>query len=111
MRNHLSYVTLTGSEQALREKLKQFVHGRGLLRATLTVRERVCGKPNCKCVDGMKHKSTYIVSRQGGETRQLFIPKHLEEKARLWVKNYAELQDLLETISDQCWRKLEEREE
>jgi hypothetical protein len=111
MINPLSHLRLTGAEQALRERAKRVVHSTGMIRATLTVRERVCGKPNCKCLDGAKHKSLYIVSRQNGETRQMCVPKHLESKVRQWVKNYTELQELLEKISDQCWRKLEDREE
>ena len=111
MANPLSHIRLTGAEQALRQRVKKLVHSTGLIRATLTVRERVCGKPNCKCVDGAKHKSLYIVSRQDGVTRQLFVPKHMEGKVRQWVKNYADLQDLLEKVSEQCWRKLEDREE
>ena len=109
--NPLSHVRLTGSEHAWRDRLKQMVHSNGLLRGTLTIRERLCGKGNCRCVDGMKHRSLYIVSRQNGKTRQLYVPKHLENKVRQWVANYLEVQRVLETISDQCWKRLEDRED
>ena len=111
MPDPLRHVRLTAAERALRTQLQQLVQGTGLMRATLTVRERVCGKDNCKCASGKKHASLYLVSRQNGEMRQLFIPKHLEQKARQWVKSYLEAQEILEKISDQCWRRLEEREE
>jgi hypothetical protein len=111
MPDPLKHVRLTPAERALRVQLQQLVHAAGLMRATLTVRERVCGKENCKCASGKKHASLYLVSRQDGETRQLFVPKHLEAKARQWVKSYLDAQKILESISDQCWRRLEEREE
>lgn len=111
MADPIKHLKLTASERVLRSQLQQLVHAAGLIRATVTVRERVCGKNNCKCVSGKKHASLYIVSRQNGEMRQLFVPKHLERKARQWVKSYLEAQTILEKISDQCWRRLEEREE
>ena|SRR5215470_8702923 len=111
MPDPIKHVRLTAAERGLREQLKQLIHSAGLMRATITVRERVCGKDNCKCAAGDKHSSLYVVSRQGGETRQLFVPKHLERKARQWVKSYMEIQEILEQISDQCWRRLEDREE
>ena len=111
MADPIKHVRLTPVERALRAQLQQLLQGAGLMRATLTVRERVCGKDNCKCASGQKHASLYLVSRQNGKLRQLFVPKHLEPKARQWVKSYLEAQEVLETISDQCWRRLEEREE
>jgi hypothetical protein len=81
-----------------------------MIRATLSERERVCGKDNCRCTSGKKHKSLYIVSRQDGEMRQLYVPKHLEAKARQWVKNYMFVQELLERVSNFCWKRLVERD-
>ena len=102
---------MTGAERALRAQLQQMVETHAMMRATLTVRERVCGKENCKCASGEKHSSLYIVSRQNGKLRQLFVPKHMERKARQWVNNYLHVQELLERISDSCWKRLQEREE
>ncbi|MGI0084657.1 MAG: DUF6788 family protein [Nitrososphaerales archaeon] len=109
--NPLSYVRLTPAERVVRDELQRMLQASAVMRATLTVRERVCGKENCKCATGEKHSSLYIVSRQNGELRQLFVPKHLEAKARQWVKNYLYVQKLLEKVSDSYWRRLEQREE
>jgi hypothetical protein len=110
-RNPQSYVKSTAAERVLRDELQRMVQSSAFMRATLTIRERVCGKENCKCAGGEKHASLYIVSRQSGKLRQLFVPKHLEAKARQWVKNYLYVQKLLEKVSDSCWRRLEQREE
>ena len=97
-----SVETLAGAANRLRKN--------DTIRATLAVRERTCGKDNCKCATGKKHRSLYIVSRQDGKVRQLFIPKHLEAKAKQWVKNYLYAQELLERVSNTSWKRLEERE-
>lgn len=105
-----SYVRVSASERAFRDEIQLVVQNSALIRATLTERERVCGKTNCKCASGKKHKSLYIVSRQDGEQRQLYVPKHLEAKARQWAKNYNYVQELLERVANSCWKRLEERE-
>lgn len=106
-----SYVRLTAAERVIRAELSLMTQSHALMRATLTVRERVCGKETCKCASGEKHASLYLVSRQNGQTRQLFVPKHMESKARQWVKNYLYVQKLLEKASESCWKRIEEREE
>jgi hypothetical protein len=105
-----SYIKVSAAERAFRDEIQIVVQNSAMIRATLTERERVCGKDNCKCASGQKHKSLYIVSRQDGEVRQLFVPKHLESKARQWAKNYLYIQELLERVSNSCWKRLEERE-
>lgn len=111
MADPIKHVKLTAAERAWRMELTNLLRSAGVIRATLNERERSCGKDNCKCALGEKHRSLYIVSRQNGETRQLFVPKHLEKKARQWVNSYTEALELLEHISDQCWKRLEAREE
>ncbi len=105
-----SYVRVSAAERAFRDEIQRIVQNSAMIRATVTERERVCGKENCKCASGKKHKSLYIVSRQEGEVRQLFVPKHLEAKARQWAKNYLYVQELLERVSNFCWTRLEERD-
>lgn len=111
MPDPIKHVRLTPAEHNLRMQLQDIVRVGGLMRGTLTVRERVCGKENCRCASGKTHSSLYIVSRQNGQVRQLFVPKHLESRARQWVKTYLEVQEILEKISERCWTRLEERQE
>ncbi len=106
----ISYIRVTASERVYRDEINRVLNASAIVRATLAVRERTCGKENCKCATGKKHRSLYLVSRQNGKLRQLFIPKHLESKAKQWVKNYLYVQELLEKVSNSCWKRLEERE-
>jgi hypothetical protein len=105
-RSHLS-----ARERQLRSRLAKLVHEVPLLRATLNPRERVCGKPGCRCARGEKHRSLYLVSSLEGKPRQLFVPTDWEQDARQWVANYQEVKELLEEISALYWDRLSRRRE
>ena len=83
---------------------------RGLIRGTLQVRMRRCGKPNCKCRRGERHRSLYLVVSENGRLRQLFVPKDWELRVREWVQDYGRVKGLLEQLSRRYWKKVEERE-
>jgi len=93
-RSHLS-----ARERDFRSRLAKLIHGDGILRGSLSVRERTCGKPTCKCAKGEKHVSLYLTFSEDGKYRQLFVPKHLEEEVRAWVSNHQKARELLEEIS------------
>ncbi len=97
-------------EREFRGRLAQLVHSAGLIRGTLAVRERTCGKPNCRCARGEKHVSLYLVSGEGGTYRQVFVPKELEDVVRLWVENHRKARDLLEEISRVHYERIRRRE-
>ena len=98
-------------ERSRRSRLAQLAHGAGLLRGTLAIRERACGKSNCKCAKGEKHVSLYLVASYEGRVRQLFIPKDREPQVRLWVQQYQEARKLLEEVSLLYWDKVQKRQE
>jgi hypothetical protein len=102
---------MTVQERGFRSQLAQLVSGRGLIRGTLSVRERTCGKAVCKCVRGEKHVGLYLVVSHGGKLRQLFIPQAYEEKVRQWIEEYRRAEKLLEEIADIHWVKLQNRKE
>ncbi|MBU1339644.1 MAG: hypothetical protein KKD56_11330 [Acidobacteria bacterium] len=101
---------MKNQERDSRSKLKPYISYRELLRGTLSVRERVCGKPNCKCQRGEKHVSLFLSKSKDGKVEQLYIPKEKEELVRHWVKNYRDVQELLEKISSIYWDKLKKKE-
>ena len=102
---------MSAHEREQRSRLAQLVHEAGLLRGTLAVRERTCGKANCKCSQGEKHVSLYLVASYEGHVRQLFIPKDWEPQVRRWVKQYREARKLLEDVSLLHWDKVQKRQE
>ena len=102
---------MTPPERRRRSRGSQIIHFQRLLRGTLSVRSRQCGKPGCCCTQGKPHVSLYLVQRRGGKLRQLFIPKDWEDRVRQAVTDYQELQKVVEELSEQEWHHIEERKE
>jgi len=98
-------------ERGRRSRVAQLSHYGRLMRGTLTVRSRRCGKDGCRCAKGEPHVSLYLVQSRKGKPRQIYVPKEWEERVRRAVKDYQEMQTLVEEISELEWARLEERKE
>jgi hypothetical protein len=97
---------LSAEERRQRAQLAQLVSDGGLLRGSLVVRHRVCGRPNCHCAQGEKHVALYLTAYQDGRSRQLYIPRDKEALARQWVENFQRVRQLLEQVAETCWERL-----
>lgn len=104
-------IKMSVQERDFRSRLAQSVSSKGFIRGTLSIRERVCGKPVCKCMRGVKHVGLYLVASQDGKPRQLFIPQSYEKKVRQWIEEYRRAEKLLEEIADLHWDKIQKRED
>jgi len=102
---------LAPAERERRSQLAQLVSQRGVVRGSLLVRRRACGKPNCRCTCGGLHESLYLVITQAGKTRQLFVPKDWEQRVRRWVADYQQARRLMEELSQLHWEKVRSRKE
>lgn len=98
-------------ERRIRSQLTQLLHRCGVMRGSLLVRRRKCGKPNCHCAQGEGHESLFLVISEKGRTRQLFIPKDWEARVRRWVADYHRARDLMEEISRIYWDKVRQRQD
>ena len=103
--------SMTRKERDLRSHITRLVSRYAFLHGTPNVKERTCGKSNCKCARGEKHSSLYIVNRRDGELRQIFVPSSREAEVRQWVARYQEINKLLDEISDFYWGKIQNRED
>jgi hypothetical protein len=92
-------------------RLRQLLENGELLRASLTESERTCGKPNCKCTRGEKHRSLYVGQSKEGKVRTAYVPPSWEDRVRSWVERRREVDRLLEELSDLCWERLRRRED
>ncbi len=70
------------------------------IRGSLVVMNRFCGKPNCRCQKGHKHKSTYLSQSQRGKTRMIYIPSYAVKKTKEYIKNYQKAKFILNILSD-----------
>ncbi len=102
---------MTPQERQFRSQLAQLVNQRGLIRGSLSVRSRVCGKERCKCTRGQLHESLYLVRSEEGRTRQLYVPRVFEARVRQWVENHRRARRLMEEISRRYWKKVRDRQE
>jgi len=96
-------------ERFRRSRVAQLSHSSRLMRGTLTIRSRRCGKAGCHCALGELHVSLYLVQSQKGKPRQIFVSKEWEDRVRRAVTDYQELQKLVEEVSQLEWKRLEER--
>jgi len=102
---------MSASERRTRSRLTQLLNERGVIRGTLLVRKRKCGKSNCRCVRGEGHESLFLVISENGRTRQLFVPKDWESRVRLWVEDYHRVRQLMEDVSRIYWDKVRNRQD
>ena len=109
MNSRIPRSKMTAPERHARSQLAQILSQRGVIRGTLLVRKRKCGKANCRCARGEGHQSLFLVISENGRTRQFFVPKDWESRVRQWVADYHRVRSLLEEVSRIFWDKLRHR--
>lgn len=105
----MNRTSLSPAEREFRSRLAQLVHDCWLLRGTLSVRPRKCGKATCHCANGELHSSLYLTQSHDGKPRQLSIPKSWEPRVRQAVNDYQQLQRLIEEVSELEWKRMREK--
>ena len=61
-------------EEARQGHVQSILQEHGPIRSGSLVRIfRKCGKPNCHCVSGPGHPTTYLSSKEGGKTRMVYV--------------------------------------
>lgn len=83
-----------------RRKIARQARIEKIIRGSPVMMERTCGKPNCRCIKGHKHKSLYLSQYHKGSPRMIYIPRRAEEDTRRMVGNYRKLKGILDKISD-----------
>ena len=110
-RRPITRTSQSAQERRLRSELRKILDSSGMLHGTVIERQRVCGKPNCKCTRGHKHRSLYLVVTEGGKPRQLYVPGDWEQTVRQWVQDYQKARELMEEVSRIHWQKVRERKD
>jgi len=98
-------------ERHWRARARELLVEGGLMRGSISVRWRVCGKANCRCAQGERHEAMVVVYRRANKTTQLYVPKEWEARVREWVQRYREVRELLEKLSGVCEKKVRRRKE
>ena len=73
-------------ERDARSRAVQLLADQPLLRGSLVLQHRSCGKPYCRCQKGQKHPALYLHTRSGDRRVRIYIPPALHDTARRWVE-------------------------
>lgn len=98
-------------ERRWRRRVGEMLAEGGILRGSVSVRRRVCGKPNCRCTRGERHEAMFVVYRRANRTTQIYVPKAWEPRVREWVKRYGDVRELIEKLSGVYEAKARRRKE
>ncbi|MFQ6094339.1 MAG: DUF6788 family protein [bacterium] len=106
---HRAY--LPAQERKLRSRLIQLLRSGGVVRGNLVTMRNTCGKPNCRCQRGQRHESLYLAQSRKGKHHMQYVPRSWHLRIRAWAGRYQQIQKALESLSEQYWQKLEDKEE
>jgi len=78
---------------------RQFATCGRMIKGSLVVNRRRCGKPECHCAKGRLHQSLAFTYKQNGKSVLIHIPHHLAAEARQARQDYQKLKTLVEQLS------------
>ena len=91
--------SLSQKERSARSRATKLIHDSPFVVGSLVEMANTCGKPNCKCTRGEKHKSWCLAVRDQGKRKMFHVPHELENEVFEWVTTYRDLWKQMETIS------------
>ena len=78
---------------------RRMPHTAEIIKGTLVELKKVCGKPNCRCMEGKKHKGLGLSQYINGKSKLMYIPKSMEKRVREGVKNYKQIKKHIHELS------------
>lgn len=108
MKHEIARAAMSPEERRLRSRVAQLLDGAGLLHGSLVERNRVCGKPGCRCASGAGHRALILTVRSEGRTEQIYVPAGLEDTVRRWVEQDRVVRGLLGDLGVMHTQKLRE---
>jgi len=77
------------------------------LSASLVVRHKRCGRPECRCAtEGPIHPTANVTWKEAGKTRTLHVPQELIEEVTQWIEEWKALRKLMARMSEEQRRHL-----
>jgi uncharacterized protein DUF6788 len=98
-------------ERDARSRAVQLLADKPLLRGSLVLQYRSCGKKSCRCQTGPKHPALYLHTRSGDQRVRIYIPPALHDTARQWVDNGRRVKRLVDRVSQHHLQALLERKQ
>lgn len=98
-------------ERHARSRAVQLLADQPLIRGSLVLQHRSCGKPYCHCREGPKHPALYLHTRSGDRRVRIYIPPALHDAARRWVDNGRRVKRLVDRVSEHHLQALLEQKQ
>jgi hypothetical protein len=90
----------TQVRRMLEGRLKRLVPAGPLLAASLSLVQKRCGQPSCRChKGGPRHPAHHLTLKDQGKTRTIYVPQDLLGEVQAWVAEYQRLKGLMAEIS------------
>ena len=101
----------SSQERDARSRAVQILADKPLIRGSLVLQHRSCGKSYCRCQKGQKHPALYLHTRSGDRRVRIYIPPALHETARRWVDNGRRVKRLVHHVSEHHLQALLEQKQ
>lgn len=98
-------------ERERRSRAVQLLADKPLLRGSLLLQYRSCGKSYCRCQRGQKHPALYLYTRSGGQRFRTYIPPALHDTVRTWIETGRQIDQLIERVSEDNLQSLLKRKQ
>jgi hypothetical protein len=86
-------------ERDARSRAVQLLADKPLLRGSLVLQYRSCGKPYCRCQTGQKHPALYLHTRSGDQRVRIYIPPALHEAVRAAIDTGRQIDQGIDHVS------------
>jgi|SRR5215469_1418432 len=90
----------SAQERESRSRAVQLLADKPLLRGTLVLQYRSCGKSYCRCQRGQKHPALYLYTRLGDQRFRTYIPPALHDTVRDWIETGRQFDQLVDRVSE-----------
>lgn len=82
------------------ELLKKLRARGPFLCASLVVRNKRCGRADCRCAEeGPIHPTANLTWKEEGKTRTLHVPQELIEEVAQWIEEWKAVRELIQQVS------------
>jgi hypothetical protein len=98
-------------ERDARSRAVQLLADKPLLRGSLVLQYRSCGKKSCRCQTGPKHPALYLHTRSGDQRVRIYIPPALHEAVRSAIETGRQIDHLVDHVSEHNLQVLLERKQ
>jgi hypothetical protein len=101
----------SSQERVSRSRAVQLLADKPLLRGSLVLQYRSCGKSYCRCQRGQKHPALYLYTRSGDRRIRTYIPPALHDTVRTWIESGHQIDHLVDRVSEHNLQTLLKRKQ